>query len=172
MRRIAFLIVCLSLIFSIAVAEVYCICGLTRCRCFIQEGDEGRAVEAIQNALVSQGYLPPNDDATIFDAKTTVAVKAFQEKHGLSVTGMMDDATLTLLLWGMLPEEVDAVQPGSIGLPVWIPTDGGIRHHDWAGCCNMYDPRLVSHRNAMEMNMLACGRCKPNGDNTELIYPF
>lgn len=76
---------------------------------------------------------------------------------------MLDDDTLTLLLWGMLPSALDQAEPASSKLPMWIPTDGGIRHHDLKTCSNMLDPRLVSQRNALAMEMLHCGRCKPAG---------
>ena len=149
-------------------AEIPCICGQEDCLCFIQMGDEGHPVEAIQNQLVSQGYLAQNDDASIFDENTKMAVIAFQLENNLEATGMMDDDTLTLLLWGLLPDELDQVDPLSIGKPVWIPTDGGIRHHKRATCCAMLDPRLISQRNALKMEMTRCGRCRPDGSNTEL----
>ncbi len=163
MRKAFIIGLCLCLLGSAALAEIPCICGYADCLCFIQLGDEGMAVEAIQNALVEQGWLAAKDDASAFDEKTQQAVIAFQTAHELSPTGQMDDDTLTLLLWGMLPEALDAAQPFSSTLTVWIPTDGGIRHHDTPTCSQMYDPRLVSQRNALAMNMLHCGRCKPAG---------
>lgn len=163
MRKTLLIVLCACLIGCTALAEIPCVCGLTDCQCFIQLDDEGMAVEAIQNALVAQGCLAPNDDASAFDDKTRQAVIAFQAAHELPTTGMMDDDTLTLLLWGMLPEELDAARPDTSSLPMWVPTDGGIRHHDKPTCSKMYDPRLVSQRNALAMNMLHCGRCKPFG---------
>lgn len=163
MRKLLVFTLCVCLIGCTAIAEILCVCGLPDCQCFIQLGDEGMAVEAIQNALVSQGWLAPNDDASAFDENTRQAVMAFQTAHDLSPTGTMDDATLTLLLWGMLPEELNVAHPESSALPMWIPTDGGKRHHDTPTCSQMYDPRLVSQRNALAMNMLHCGRCKPFG---------
>lgn len=157
------LALCLCLVFHAASAEIPCACGLAECICFIQLGDEGMPVEAIQNTLVIQGYLAPNADGSSFDERTLQAVIAFQTKHGLEPTGMMDDETLTLLLWGMLPEALDAAQPFSSTLTVWVPTDGGKRHHDKPTCSGMLDPRLVSQRNALAMEMLHCGRCKPPG---------
>ena len=163
MRRIFSIFLMLCTISVCAAAEIPCQCGRDACLCFIQLGDEGPAVEFIQNTLVEKGYLPPRDDASAYDEKTVAAVKRFQEENSLSPTGMMDDGTLTLLLWGMLPEELDAAQPGSSTLAVWIPTDGGVRHHDLKTCSKMHDPRLVSQRNALAMDMLHCGRCKPPG---------
>lgn len=163
MRKILLLILCICLVSCTALAEIPCVCGLEDCQCFIQFGDEGMAVEAIQNALVFQGWLAPDDDASAFDERTRQAVIAFQNAHELSPTGMLDDDTLTLLLWGMMPDELDAAQPESSRLAMWIPTDGGIRHHDSPTCSGMLDPRLVSQRNALAMNMLHCGRCKPFG---------
>ena len=153
------LVLCCSQVF----AEIPCQCCQEPCLCFIQLGDEGPAVEFIQNTLVANGYLAPNDDASVFDETTRQAVLDFQTAHDLSPTGTMDDNTLTLLLWGMLPEELDKAEPSSSTLPMWIPTDGGSRHHDTKTCSQMFDPRLVSQRNALNMNMLHCGRCKPFG---------
>ena len=163
MRRFAWLLLFCSLFSGISAAEIPCQCSQRNCVCFIQQGDAGPAIEFIQNTLITRGYLTPNDDASDYDAKTVSAVMRFQQDNGLSPTGMMDDETLTLLLWGMLPEELDAAQPGSSTVVVWIPTDGGIRHHDLETCSGMYDPRLVSQRNALAMNMFHCGRCKPPG---------
>ena len=163
MRRFLAIIMLVCTLSVCAAAEIPCQCGRDACLCFIQLGDEGPAVEFIQNVLVEKGYLAPRDDASAYDEKTVAAVKRFQEANSLAPTGMMDDETLTLLLWGMLPEELDVVQPGSSTLAVWIPTDGGIRHHDLKTCSQMLDPRLVSQRNALAMNMLHCGRCKPPG---------
>lgn len=163
MRRLLCCMLLLCMVSACAAAEIPCQCGQEDCLCFIQLGDEGPAVEFIQNMLTARGYLAPKDDASAFDEKTHLAVKRFQQDNNLSPTGMMDDETLTLLLWGMLPEELDAVHPASSTLIVWIPTDGGIRHHDLKTCSKMIDPRLVSQRNALAMEMLHCGRCKPPG---------
>ncbi len=173
-KRLTGVALLLSLLLSCtamaAQAEIRCICDRDACICFIQEGDEGPAVEVIQHALIAQGYLSPKEDGTVFDARTTRAVKAFQRAHNLPETGMMDDATLTLLLWGKLPEELGAdVVIGCID-PVWIPTDGGIRHHKKNTCSKMQDPRLVSHRNAVIMGMRHCGRCAGSCEDESLSY--
>ena len=70
----------------------------------------------------------------------------------------------------MIPQELDVAEPDSIGCLVWIPTDGGIRHHKRCTCSSMFDPRLVSQRNALKMDMQACGRCDPDGFNTDLSF--
>ena len=163
MRKVLFVLLLLSLCLCTAQAEIPCRCGQEPCGCFIQLGDEGPAVEFIQNTLTAQGFLALRDDASAFDEKTRQAVLRFQEANDLSPTGVMDDDTLTLLLWGMSPDALDAAQPFSSTLVVWIPTDGGIRHHDKPSCSKMFDPRLVSQRNALAMGMLHCGRCKPAG---------
>ena len=161
LRRLFSLLAMLCLVFTCAAAEIPCQCGHEKCVCFIQLGDEGPAVEFIQNTLITRGYLAANDDASAFDEKTAAAIRHFQQDNNIAPTGMMDDETLTLLLWSMLPEELDTAQPGSSTSTVWVPTDGGKRHHDKKTCSGMLDPRLVSQRNALAMNMLHCGRCKP-----------
>ena len=165
MRRMLAILLTLLLFVPGSLAEDGCVCGETDCVCFIQLDDGGMAVEAIQNALVAQGYLAANDDASDFDETTRLAVIAFQEAHSLSPTGTMDDTTLTLLLWGMTPEELDDAEPLSNPRFVWVPTDGGIRRHAKQTCSGMFDPRRVSVRNAELMGMQPCGRCNRNGQH-------
>ena len=170
MRR---LLSCFSLLVLISIracAESLCFCSQEQCLCFIQLADKGPAVEYIQNALIAQGYLASPADSTIFDKHTAAAVIQFQETNALAPTGMMDDDTLTLLLWGMIPQELDAAEPDSISCLVWIPTDGGIRHHKRCTFSSMFDPRMVSPRNALKMDMQPCGRCDPDGFNTDLRF--
>lgn len=150
-----------------AKADIPCQCGREHCECFIQYGDRGPAVEFIELALVEQGFLVENTADGYFDQQTYSAVCRFQAFHSIPCTGMMDDETLTLLLWSMLPEELDEARPDLSPLIMWVPTDGGIRHHDNPKCCSMTDPRLVTQRNALAMEMLPCGRCKPSGYYSE-----
>lgn len=69
MRKLSWLALLLCALACAAYAEIPCQCGQPECLCFIQLGDEGMAVEAVQNALVAQGYLAPNADASAFDEK-------------------------------------------------------------------------------------------------------
>lgn len=152
-----------------ALAEVSCICPSERCTCFIQFGDEGMAVQRIEELLIEQGYLAYSDRASVFGNAMFQAVLRLQQAYSLPETGLMDDTTLTVLLFGISPDELSVSDPFSVGEPVWIPTDGGKRHHRKPSCSGMLDPRLVSQRNALAMDMLPCGRCKPDGFNTILI---
>lgn len=163
MRKITLILLPLLLTACAAVAEIPCICSEEACICFIQLGDEGPAVEYIRQTLAEQGYLPSSNGPVIFDEPTRQAIIRFQKEHDLPATDMMDDETLTLLLWGMLPTELDEHDPFSNSNAIWIPTDGGIRRHWKSGCCKMHDPRRVSVRNADMMNMLPCGLCNRNG---------
>lgn len=157
------LALCFCMFTFSACAEISCVCMQEDCTCFIQLGDEGMAVEVIQNTLTSHGYLAPEDDASTYDENTRQAVICFQLANDLTPTGRMDDNTLTLLLWGMLPEALDEASPAISNSAMWIPTDGGIRYHDMSTCSKMYDPRLVALRNALALGMTPCGRCKPEG---------
>jgi len=163
MRKTLLLLAAFFLCFNSCYAEITCECGLEHCTCFIQLGDGGPEMEYIQHALIAQGYLLKANDAYLFDEHTLQAVIDFQKANSLFQTGMLDDETLTLLLWGMLPAELDNEKPLSNGNPIWIPTDGGIRRHSKPTCCKMLDPRRVSVRNADLMNMLPCGICNRNG---------
>lgn len=165
MRRVVLLCLVLALGCSVCHAEIPCVCLQEPCRCFIQLGDGGPEMEYIQHALIAQGYLNAKQDASLFDEHTLQAVLRFQQAHGLPETGVMDDETLTLLLWGKLPQELDEENPLSNGNPVWIPTDGGVRRHVKPTCSRMHDPRRVSVRNAAMMDMQPCGRCNKGGKN-------
>lgn len=134
-----------------------------KCECFIQEDDEGNFVKAIVNLLIKKKYLPKKfSPKTRFTADVTKAVKKFQTDNHLEPTGTMDDDTLTLLIWDMLPEKLDKVMPLIPGVPatypdtVYIPTDGGKKRHASEFCCNMEDPRKVSIRNAEAVGFDAC----------------
>ena len=62
----------------------------------LKEGDEGTAVKELQQRLKELGYF--NTYCTgIYGSITTTAVKAFQTRNGLSVTGVANKATLTKL---------------------------------------------------------------------------
>ncbi|MBQ8202344.1 MAG: peptidoglycan-binding protein [Clostridia bacterium] len=163
MKKAIPIILCLCLCFSICFAEVPCECHQAVCSCFIQLGDGGPAMEYIQHALIDQGYLLQANDAHLFDENTLQAVLRFQEANHLPATGTLDDNTLTLLLWGLLPDELDVAEPSSNGRGIWIPTDGGIRRHLKHDCSKMEDPRRVSVRNAELMDMQPCGKCNRNG---------
>ena len=169
-RILRFIVLLLCLMLSVAQASFDCICGQEQCVCFIQTGDEGPAVKAVVRMLMQQGYLPPKMPVSLYSEQVTQAVIAFQKAHKRPETGMLDDETLTLLIWSVTCEELDAQNPLMLGTPVWIPTDGGRRHHSDPTCCDMYDPRLVSHRNALAMDMQRCGRCKPTGLDTILQW--
>lgn len=68
------------------------------------KGDEGEDVAALQTALITLGYdlgtfgTAKNGVDGDFGSKTLAAVKAFQEKHGLSATGIFDSAAYKTLL--------------------------------------------------------------------------
>ena len=164
MRRLLLLLLMICMICgTLCFAEIACTCGQERCICFIQLGDGGIAMEPIQHALIAQGYLLPSQDSALFDERTLQAVLRFQDAHSLPQTGMLDDETLTLLLWGMLPDELDKADPSGNGRPIWVPTDGGIRRHTKPTCSAMCDPRIISVRNTEYMNILPCGRCNRGG---------
>jgi N-acetylmuramoyl-L-alanine amidase len=60
----------------------------------ISEGARGEAVLDVQARLVALGYDVPGDErADSFGAKTTLAVRAFQQDRGLRVDGIVGEAT-------------------------------------------------------------------------------
>jgi murein L,D-transpeptidase YcbB/YkuD len=61
-------------------------------------GKSGAAVAALRKRLALSGDLPNGGtDSTLFDDGLTQAVKGFQERHGLTPHGKVDDATLAAL---------------------------------------------------------------------------
>ncbi len=61
-----------------------------------QIGDKGDAVRKVQKKLISLGYLSGNADGD-YGNMTRNAVKAFQQRNGLSVTGAVNTNTLARL---------------------------------------------------------------------------
>jgi murein L,D-transpeptidase YcbB/YkuD len=62
-------------------------------------GKSGAAVAALRKRLALSGELPNGGgaDSTLFDDGLTQAVQGFQERHGLTPNGKLDDATLAAL---------------------------------------------------------------------------
>jgi peptidoglycan hydrolase-like protein with peptidoglycan-binding domain len=76
----------------------------------VQRGDSGLNVRAVQTLLRDRGYNVQLTDH--FRYGTEHAVKAFQDSHGLEVTGVVDKTT-----W---PELVVVVQRGDAGQVVKV----------------------------------------------------
>ena len=164
---LAFIII-MHILFCSALANgssyIRCDCNNYPCTCFIQYGDEGGFVAVIIQYLQEQGYVDKKTPTSFFSEEIEQAVIQFQHDNGLDCTGMMDDGTLTLLLWGMTPETLDKRNPLRSGAPetypdtVYIPTDGGRKRHKKPTCSGMYDPRKVSIRNAAKAGFDPCGK--------------
>lgn len=141
-------------------------CGSDPCTCFIQLGDAGGFVKGVIELLVDKGYLGAKVKTAQFTGEVERAVLQFQADNGLPTTGTMDDDTLTLLIWDMMPEELDLLMPVDSRHPetfpdmAYVPTDGGKKRHASPDCSGMYDPRKVSIRNAAKLGYDACKRCE------------
>lgn len=57
----------------------------------LHEGDEGDSVKALQERLMTLGYLQEANGC--YDEETTAAVKAFQQKNGLTADGVAGEMT-------------------------------------------------------------------------------
>lgn len=136
---------------------IKCDCRASTCVCFIQKGDEGPFVSAVIKLLKEKGYCDRKQKVSIFDEGARNGVIALQKEAGIPETGMLDDETLTFLIFDMLPFELDKADPLSRGECNWIPTDGGKRRHYSPECSRMYDPRKVSVRNAEALGYTICG---------------
>jgi N-acetylmuramoyl-L-alanine amidase len=67
----------------------------------LSEGDSGDAVRELQQLLTKSGNYNGDIDGD-FDALTGSAVRSFQQKTGLEVTGIVDDQT-----WSSLREAAE-----------------------------------------------------------------
>lgn len=150
----------LSLNGSNAYAEISCDCGELGCTCFIQMHDDGIAVDHIVDLLADQGYLSTTRIGS-FDDRVYEAVCLFQEENRIEITGIMDDETLTMLIWGVSPQSLTQSDPLLVMDVVWVPTDGGKKRHRKATCSGMYDPRKMTVCNAEALGIDACKRCNP-----------
>jgi hypothetical protein len=65
-------------------------------------GAHGASVVALQQKLIAAGFDTHGADGA-YGTGTVNAVRAFQQKHGLSVTGTVDDATWTALMGAAIP---------------------------------------------------------------------
>lgn len=64
----------------------------------------------MQQRLYELGYLNDDRDGN-FGTKTQTAVKTFQERAGLDVTGLADNATLTLMYSSDAPYAAGVTTP-------------------------------------------------------------
>lgn len=162
-RLIAFLLIGICLICSaFSESELYtergCDCQEEPCSCFMQLGDEGVPVKAVISVLKEKGYLKSGIEAT-YTAAVAEAVMALQREMGLPETGMLDDETLTYLLWGMGSEALDALRPELTPEVVYVPTNGGEKFHDNEKCCGIIAPRKLARRNAEALGLDDCSIC-------------
>jgi peptidoglycan hydrolase-like protein with peptidoglycan-binding domain len=74
----------------------------------------GDDVRQVQEALLAEGFDPGDIDA-VYGVKTARALAAFQERGGLSSTGVVDEATLNALLSSTRGAQPSAVEPAELG---------------------------------------------------------
>ncbi len=166
LKRFFIILILTSVLFfqsaeAISKSYIQCDCLSDNCSCFIQKGDEGGAVERIIDKLIEGKYLPRDTPHDIFSEDIEAAVINFQNDNGLEKTGMLDDDTLTLLLWGVLPEKLDILHPETLSQcnTVYIPVHGGKKRHLSEKCSKMENPKKVSDRNAEKLGFDPCKKC-------------
>ena len=143
MKKITLLIVCILMAFGSVLSEavhedLVCICGLEECICFAKEGDSGYLIEAARNALIEAGYLGKAHPKATFDGDMKAALTAFQRDKGIEETGVLDDATLLMLIAPDAETEVPQEKC------FYVPVKGGNELHLSAVCSGMKEPRIVS----------------------------
>ena len=114
---------------------------------YISEGDYGFPVDEL---LLLLGCAASQDDAgePVFDASSRAVLEAYQEDHGLEITGYFDAETLCLLL---------ECPPNA--REVWIPMHGGEKYHEIPGCSGMIYPCLMPVSCAEACGFAACEVC-------------
>lgn len=142
---------------SLASSHIADDCGKSPCVCFLQEGDEGIAVKGVIKLLKKQKYLSGSPSS--FTGDVTKAVRKLQAAYGLDETGLLDDDTLTCLIWGMTADELDSADSSSDPNEVWVPTNGGKKRHRRPTCSGMISPRKMSARNAEALGLDPCKKC-------------
>lgn len=164
-RLIALIIVAVCLLSTPAWAEkvgIDCSCREKQCICFLQLHDEGAAMRAVIALLKEQEYLADGHIKVTYTAKVENAVRSLQQLYQLPETGLLDDETLTYLIWGMSSAELDTVMPLSPKNTVWVPTGGGEKYHSKITCSGMEAPRKMTRRNAEALQLAPCKRCNQN----------
>jgi len=104
----------------------------------VAQGTRGNVVEGLQDRLVAVGLMTVaqvNSGRGVFGPQTNNALKAFQQQHGITPTGILNDETykgLLLAAPGAIPKEtssitsVDTVLPESgIGFTTYNREPGG-----------------------------------------------
>jgi len=170
LAALALIVLCLTAMRG-ALAEMNtdrgCECNEKHCVCFMQLGDEGTPVKAVIAVMKDKGYLQSSVTAT-FNTAVEEAVLRIQKTFGLAETGMLDDETLTYLLWGMSSKELDAAQNEKNCEIVWVPTDGGDSYHAKQTCSEMLSPRKMTLRNALQLQIDPCDHCAKSTEKQEM----
>ena len=83
---------------AVTLALIVCLIGPALSAHSFGKGSAGPDVYAVQAMLKSLGYFNGNITG-YYGSQTEKAVKLFQQKYGLPVTGAVDDQTLQSILW-------------------------------------------------------------------------
>jgi hypothetical protein len=84
----------------------------------ITEGTSSDDIKKVQELLATDGQIYPEGQVTgYFGPRTKEAIKKFQERHGLPVTGVVDEETKSLLAEYLKERQGDRVPPGLLKAP-------------------------------------------------------
>jgi murein L,D-transpeptidase YcbB/YkuD len=97
-------------------------------RASLKVGQWNPTVPALRQRLAASGYLPATAslDSEQYDADVEIAIRAFQEHHGLKATGNLDPPTVTAVNVP-LPQRIAQVAM-NLERWRWMPDDLGARH--------------------------------------------
>lgn len=147
--------------------EIPCVCGQDACTCFMQEGDGCPGLDVLAQCLEEKAAYVRPEKLEAISADMTEAVRVFQRDHDLTETGLLDDETLTLLLWDKLPPEMEKEAAEEERTLCFVPVRGGERCHKTEQCSGMDHPRRMSLQNALRLGYELCENCYPQARSTK-----
>lgn len=137
----------------------------------LEKGSKGDEVKEIQERLIDLGYLSGAADG-IFGNQTEEAIKAFQERNNLEVTGIATSAIVNKILSSNVvkaesTEKTTSKQKASAAeatseqeIKVWLSATGS-KYHSKNNCgrMNPSTARQVSKSTAIQSGYDACSKC-------------
>jgi peptidoglycan hydrolase-like protein with peptidoglycan-binding domain len=116
----------------------------------LQAGMDGEAVRAMQEELITLGYLAIGKADGDFGNGTREAVEAFQKVNKLDPDGIAGEKTLALLFGGHAKQTDDPF--------VWVEKNGKV-YHSSPECSDMKNPYQIKLSKATKDKLTPCDKC-------------
>ena len=116
----------------------------------LQAGMNGEAVQAMQDELITLGYLAVGKADGDFGNGTREAVETFQKVNKLDPDGIAGEKTLALLFGGHAKATDDPF--------VWVVKNGTV-YHESPECSDMKEPYQIKLSKATKDKLTPCDKC-------------